>query len=54
MTKSYPKKGNDISGFLFSSLEFLDEFTNQASEDISSTNKKLIWYIVNIEFLKGT
>ena len=40
-------KENDTSRSLLSSLEFLSEFTKQALADVSSTNEKLIWLILN-------
>ena len=46
------KKGNDVSDSLFRSLEFLKEFTNQLLDDVSSTNKKLIWSKINRKVIK--
>ena len=46
------KKGSDVSDSLFLSLEFLKEFTNQLLDDVSSTNKKLIWSKINRKLIK--
>ena len=46
------KKGNDVSDSLFIYLEFLKEFTNQPLDDVSSTNKKLIWSKINQKIIK--
>ena len=43
VTKLYPmKKGNDNSRSLLLSLEFLSEFAKQDSDNVSSTNEKLV------------
>ena len=43
VTKLYPiKKENDTSRSLLLFLEFLSEFTKQDSDNVSSTNEKLV------------
>ena len=43
VTKLYPmKKGNDTSRSLLLSLEFLSELAKQDSDNVSSTNEKLV------------